>query len=363
MMNRPSKSIGGILMRLLTAATVALCMTVSTAIAERPTQHVGPEIAVSGITFEEHVTQQAELSARLVAEMPDRTLQTPIRVELTQQDLANLAEPARNGVPLVVGVVKTISPGIEVMRGKGFTRGVFQETADGGFVWAVTVTSPGAQAIRVHFANFSLPPGAEMYFYSLDGEMHGPYVGEGRNGNGDFWTRSIRSDTGVIQLRCFGKVTEADRQNLSFAIPELGHIHGRTSSPEVGGVAADDYWPCWDNAACLVDANCVSGTPADPAKSAVAKMEWIIGSYIYTCTGGLLADTDPGTQIPYFLTANHCLDSDISNLETFFFYTTDSCNGLCPGLWYNPPAPPPEHDRRHRPGHGAPRRLHALDTR
>ena len=69
-------------------------------------------------------------------------------------------------------------------------------------------------------------------------------------------------------------------------------------------------------------------------------MEWIKGPFIYTCTGGLLADTDSGSQIPYFLTANHCFSSSISNLETFFNYTTDSCNGTCPDSLVTGGTPP-----------------------
>jgi hypothetical protein len=59
-------------------------------------------------------------------------------------------------------------------------------------------------------------------------------------------------------------------------------------------------------------------------------MEWVIGMYVYQCTGGLLTDTDPASQIPHFLTANHCISTTSTNLETWFNYTTDSCEGMCP---------------------------------
>ena len=45
---------------------------------------------------------------------------------------------------------------------------------------------------------------------------------------------------------------------------------------------------------------------ANSIKDAYAKMEWISGPYIYTCTGGLLNDSNPSST-NYFLTANHCL--------------------------------------------------------
>jgi hypothetical protein len=199
------------------------------------------------------------------------------------------------------------------------------------------VTSPGAQAIRVHFTDFSLPDNTEMYFLGPNGQAHGPYVRKGRNNKGDFWTRSIVSDTGTLVLNYTGYTPDIDQPKISFKISHVGHIRGR---PPRSQEKSGDTWPCSDNADCLVDVNCVNTGPAEPAEDAVAKMEWIQGIFIYTCSGGLLADTDSDTQIPYFLTANHCLSSSNSSLETFFNYTTDSCKGYCPDNLLNSDTPP-----------------------
>ena len=69
----------------------------------------------------------------------------------------------------------------------------------------------------------------------------------------------------------------------------------------------------------------------------MAKLEWVRGAFIHTCTGGLIADTDPSTQILLMLSANHCFSKDIANLETFFNYTTNVCNGDCPDSLVNNP--------------------------
>ena len=222
--------------RLSTAAVaVAVCTTVSTLAAPRPAlepnqqqgKRAAAEVAVGGMTHEERDARNDNLYARLSAEMPVGALGNAISVELTEQDRADLAGPYDSGTPLLIGVVKAISPGIRVEQGKGFKGGVTQETADGGFVWAVTVTSPDAEAIRIHFTDFSLPPNAEIFFFSPDGAVDGPYVGAGRNGNGDFWTRSLSSDTGVIQLRFSGEDAPGARQAISFTVSELAHIHDR----------------------------------------------------------------------------------------------------------------------------------------
>ncbi len=325
------------------SAAVAFSLTASTANGQRPAKRVGPEVAVGGMTTAERVAEKNALRGELAAQMPAGTLDTPVSVELTAEDRATLAvQPTVNGfAPLRIGMTKSISPAIEKLEGAVFRRdlpGKFEETADGGFTWAVSIRSPDAQAIRLRVKNFSLPPGVAMYFYRLDGAADGPYVGQGRNGNGDFWTRSISSDTGIIQLHATGDV---DRRAISFAISELGHIRRRDRDEGASGEPrGHDTWPCAGNAPCLVDANCVTGTPADLAKGAVAKMEWVQGGGVFTCTGGLLADTVVTSQIPYFLTANHCVSSNISNLETWFDYTTSTCNGVCPHDRFNGGAPP-----------------------
>jgi hypothetical protein len=62
-------------------------------------------------------------------------------------------------------------------------------------------------------------------------------------------------------------------------------------------------------------------------------MQWIQGAFIYTCTGGLIADSDGASQIPYFLTANHCLSSNsvAQNLETYFQFSLSCGSTNCPG--------------------------------
>ncbi len=212
--------------------------------------------------------------------------------------------------------------------------GTFEYMADGGFSWAISVGSEGAHAIRVHVKNFSLPANAEMYFFDTAGEAYGPYTGKGRHGTGEFWTDSVRSDTGVILVRQIGPATPDKLRGISFIIDKVAHIGNGFPRPD----PRSHDWnhnneKCgWNgNPPCVEDANCGSVAPAD--QSAIAKMEWIQGCCIWTCTGGLIADTDGSSQRNLFLTANHCLSRNrvAANVETFFEYTTSSCEGLCPG--------------------------------
>jgi hypothetical protein len=302
---------------------------------DRPVTRAPAERAIGGITAQEHAAQQVALRTALKAVLQPAALNARVRVGITPQEQADLEAPPSRGAPLRIGLVKAVTPAVNVVGGQGLNRGTIQENADGSMVWALTITSPDAQAIRAHFTDFSLPPDAEMYFYSLSGAAHGPYIGQGRNGTGEFWTRAISAESGVIQLH----FAPADRGQISFTLADVGHISGRPPRPVYR--SSHDDWPCSDNVACLVDANCGSVGPAEAAKDAVAKIEWIQNPYIYTCTGGLIADTDGSSQIPYFLTANHCENKSRSNMEFYFHFSTDSCNGACPDDYWSPDPVPP----------------------
>lgn len=292
---------------------------------ERPVTRVPPEVSVNGVSVEQLFARQEQLHEQLTAAMPQEALNKPIRVNLTQQDRTDLATPTLP--PLRIGVVKSIKPVKVAGLGHGQSDGVFEETANGGFTWTVAISSSEAEGLRVHLRDFSLPDRAEMYIFSQEGNAQGPYLGAGLNGDGDFWTHTVFSQTALIQVRHEGPASVQDQANVRFVIDRVGVIrpHRPFAVPQASW--SDNY--C-GNPSCVLDANCGSVAPA--SQDAIAKMEWIAGAFIYTCTGGLIADTDNTTQRNLFLTANHCISKSraASNMETYFFYTTSSCNGECP---------------------------------
>lgn len=86
---------------------------------------------------------------------------------------------------------------------------------------------------------------------------------------------------------------------------------------------------CSFNASCVENAECattVMPTNISNSRAAYASILFNSGRYYYVCSGGLIADSDESSQIPYFLTANHCLSrgKEARTVETFFNYT-QSC--------------------------------------
>ncbi|UCH93403.1 MAG: trypsin-like peptidase domain-containing protein, partial [Candidatus Aminicenantes bacterium] len=260
-----------------------------------------------------------------------------ITVNVTAEELAELdnyeCETCARSQKLLVGLVKPVGEKISFPSLDSLTR-----TADGGFVWTGTVESPGATALRLHFTNFFLPDNTAIYIYGLNGDAFGPYMYNGHTNSGDFWSHTITGPVVYVQVRHFGPVSETELRSISFNIEGAGYLSEKflipfympKRGPEVEGLSsAAEHCP--DNEPCVEDATCFSGGAIGDAKKAAAAMQWVSGVWIYMCSGGLIADTDTETQIPYFLTANHCISKAryAENLECYFQYATATCHGVC----------------------------------
>lgn len=206
--------------------------------------------------------------------------------------------------------------------------GAIRDRAEGGFAWSGAVRAPQAAALRIHFVDFDLPEGAELFVYAANGMAFGPYTGKGPNGTGDFWSNTIAGETLTVHLDAPEGIAP------SFTIAGVGYMTERfgaanTLAPVTN---AANTKPCSFNADCTVDAACGTEDAAvNTARNAVAHMLFASGAYLYICSGGLVADSDTSTNVPYFITANHCISrsSEASSLETFFFYTAPTCQS-CP---------------------------------
>lgn len=302
-------------------------------------ESIGPEQVMGVPTIDDEIAAQSELNSYLMGELPGNVLSSPIVMRLTTEEKNDLArqvkaEQASRGV---IGRTKGLNLAVrftgldarqltEAVRpvAGGFLRG----TSDGGFVWAAAIQAPEAGAIRVHITGLNLPPDADIYFFSPEGQAFGSYGSRGPNGDGDFWSHTVFGQTGIVMIRDFGPSGAADLSRINFAISDVAHI-GKAFAQSTR-IATESF--CSFNVPCIENASCHTGTAADAAKSATALMQWVSGGFIYTCTGTLLNDTDNSTQIPHFLTANHCMSraKEANALEAYFQFSISCGSTNCP---------------------------------
>lgn len=276
--------------------------------------------------------EMTSLQGRLAAERVATATAAPLVIDVSESDLNEISNDVTAQQKMKVGVVReTYVPvsftgplgpkGVDQIQAFGSVR-----TSDDAFIFSGDVISPNAAALRVHFTDFDMPEGSEMFVYNSSGMAFGPYTGQGPNGTGDFWTNTIVGEELTIQV--YGRTGDAP----GFVIAGIGHL---TSELQIAATLAPSPQAaqpnCSFNESCVVGASCVANNGAvSTAKDAVAHILFASGGFLYICSGGLVADSDTSSSIPYFVTANHCISKggEASSLETFFFYTA-SC-GSCP---------------------------------
>jgi fibronectin type III domain protein/trypsin len=182
---------------------------------------------------------------------------------------------------------------------------------DGSQLIVLIIKSSGASGTGVHFRNFALADGEEVYVYgsSPDSIVFGPFTQKGPWGSGEFWSGTLDGDTVVVE---FYKRT--DETGQGFEISEVSHMFTeldwrlRSDEPDVLN--------------CEVDASCYS----DREKNSVGRILFNDNG-VFVCTGTLLNNIAED-RTPYFLTANHCINTNAvaQTVEVYWFYQTTSCN-------------------------------------
>jgi hypothetical protein len=270
--------------------------------------------------------QQANLHRMLVAERVAGAMHAPLRIEVDRAEIRRLLDQ-RDGASdhkLVAGVTRPVEARID-LRGLGdgtrrLAHGAARASAD-GVVWTGAAISDGAYGVRVHFTDVSLPRGSALYVYNAEGAAFGPYTGRGPNGTGEFWSNMVPGGNAFVQLR-----QPAGAAPASFGIAGIGHVDRELigASPQAGTL-------CSFNAECVESAACTTSGAVADAEDGVARILFASGGFLFLCSGGLVADTDTATTIPYFLTANHCISkaSEASSMEAHFLFKATQCGGGC----------------------------------
>lgn len=202
----------------------------------------------------------------------------------------------------------------------GGKSGSWRQLGDGSSVWSLSITSPSARGQRVHFSDVILPVGASLVLYSAaDPSEVYDLAGDGLATPKDYWTPTCFGETVVVE--CFVP-TGGAVSGVSLAVDRVVHIYRELDAlPFAKGAGT-----------CNLDVTCY------PEWSTVARGVGGIGTIGATgavwCTGTLIVDTDPSTQIPYFLTAHHCVRDQVraSTIEVYWLYQTSVCNGSPPSL-------------------------------
>ncbi len=235
----------------------------------------------------------------------------PLAVDrLRAEDAAHGRGPAR---PRRVGMRRALPAGAFSAPAAG----EWSVLPDGRKVWLGRVRAAGAEGVRLHLEEVRLPEGGYLLVHDARdaGQVVGPYGLETAPAGG-MWTETVFSPD--VLLECVLPAGAA-AGNVHFAVTEVGHLYTKL----------DQLVPTKEGS-CHRDVTCHPAWATQAA--AVAGLGTVGDAGLLWCTGCLLADQDPATAVPYFMTAYHCVGSqtEASSLEFYWFFQTASCNGSPP---------------------------------
>jgi len=238
-----------------------------------------------------------------------------------------LYDNGKHGVPMQVGIARDVG---DLADSASFQRQLAWETLeDGGRVAAISVTSPGAAALRMGLVVDALPAGTMLRFYAPDAapvdvsasdvlQALAANAAAGASGTAarTYWSPVVEGATIVLEIEI---PAHASTKSVRLSAPSVSHLET---------TAAKSFaLPKATVAACELDAMCYTSQWGNEI-SAEARIVFTDGGSSFVCSGTLVADKDTGTNIPYFLTANHCVDTQVvaSSVQSFWFYNSTACN-------------------------------------
>ncbi|MHB9019797.1 MAG: T9SS type A sorting domain-containing protein [Minisyncoccota bacterium] len=210
-----------------------------------------------------------------------------------------LASDKSMGIPNRYGVVQQLKVDI---RAEGI-----KSIVGNTLIWQYEIDCPDALSLGITFSTYRLPEGAKVFIYSPDKARI----------RGGFTSANNKPDN-ELTLGEFG----GNKLIIEYDEPLTSSFNGEV----VVGLVSKAYVDFSLAALANVQINCPAGADWQEEKHAVCLMTFHDNLYSYYCSGALVNNVR-GDRTPYFLTANHCIDSQslASTLVTYFNYENSSC--------------------------------------
>lgn len=200
---------------------------------------------------------------------------------MDQENTVSLDKPFR--------IAEALPSDIDVTRSAAWTNegdysyGIFQIHAD------------SAKTLSVFFDRFYLPEGLEMFMYNSDGSMIAGPISNAINNKQQRWHSAILKGEDIyIEI----KLPATAKSALKLHISNVAYGFKPILGDETGGFGL--------SLPCQINVMCPLGNGWELERNSVALVIDIFGTTL--CSGALLANTSH-SRTPYFLTANHFLES------------------------------------------------------
>ena len=196
------------------------------------------------------------------------------------------------------------------------SHGTWEVLDDGSRLWRLRIGAPGALSLNLGIDTFELPTGASFWVHDADGaQVQGPYTAAHRNAAGGLWTAIVLGEELVAELH-LPAGTEAGLE-----ISSVNRGYRFFGEPEDEAAAKRGL--------CNINVACPQG---DPWRDQIRAVGRITISGMWLCSGQLVNNTS-GNEIPYLLTAQHCIEQpfEAPSVVAYWNYETASCSEFSGG--------------------------------
>jgi lysyl endopeptidase len=184
-------------------------------------------------------------------------------------------------------------------------------SVDGAFTsWTTRFIAPGATCLSINFSKFNLPANTEIYISNNDRTMvTGPITSSENNAAGVWGSSVYKGNTLIVEIKVPVKLKDRlmlETQSIAYGYKE---IFREKDFGDAGG--------------CNINVLCPLGNGWAGERNAVSVV--LNASSTRFCSGSLVANTC-NTDIPYYLTADHCFsDGNFANWKFLFQYWSPQC--------------------------------------
>jgi hypothetical protein len=199
--------------------------------------------------------------------------------------------------------------------------GTLKHLSDGGKLWLLKIHSKDAFSINLIYDRFTLSKGSRFFVYNEDRTMVlGAFTPEvSNNSYNEFATDLIQGNTIVLE---YYEPNGSDGGIINVSKVIHGYINTFSSGLGLSG-------------ACNIDVNCPLGNNWIYEKRAVSLI--LVNNGTAHCSGSLINNTAQDGK-PYYLTANHCANTNGPQPSTWIFrfkYWRPNCGSgnPDPNLW------------------------------
>ena len=170
--------------------------------------------------------------------------------------------------------------------------------------WQLVVRAPGSLSLGFGFSRFHLPWGGRLIITGT----HGPervFTAADNRDHGELWTPVVLGDRAVLTLA----LPAGHRDDFALELTRVGRGY------RVFGEPAEDK-----SGACNIDVICEEG---DAWRKEIRSVGVYQVGATWKCTGVMINNTVNDGR-PYFLTANHCGVTDISDQTVVVYWNFES---------------------------------------